>query len=121
MLKNLLIFLFIVNSALVGCTTAPKILPSTDKCEKLPLAIKWKAPPENKNRPITGYKLFVTNVTNVKKAKDKKFREFLDVGNVLKYDINTLKKGQKYNIKVIAYNEKGDGKASKPIIKNTCR
>lgn len=111
---------FSLCMTLFSCTTGPVISSQKEECVDLPFALKWNAPKptadqDNIIKPTKGYKIYL------KEEEDKVFSNFLDVGNVTEYKLDYLKRGKTYNIKVVAYNDNGDGRPSDTVNRKVCK
>ena len=110
--------------SIISCSNLnnrPKIIKKDQKCATLPLKIEWKAPQNkaDKNeivREVKGYKVFI------KKSSDKHFEEFITVKDKteLVFKDSKLFPNTAYDIRVVAYNDAGDGEPSKIIHVKTC-
>lgn len=116
---------FLAKNESGTAANAPHIDPSTNgktghhNCQELPLTVAWHPPKSSVDkdqilRPVTGYKLYL------KPAEDPYFSQYINVGNVTKYEVNYLKKGTTYQLKVTAYNDNGEGGASPPVSRTIC-
>lgn len=118
--KSCTLFLSLI---LMSCTSLnkPKMISNDKPCEPLPLSIKWKAPQISADnnqilRKINGYKVFI------KAAKNKNFEEFIIVKDKtsLVFDHSRLTPNTEYDIRVIAFNDAGEGEPSKVFRIKTC-
>lgn len=116
MLPLLLALPFLISS----CASLPRIEGEKRSCFDLPLVVKWSAPelkPDEDEilRPPKGYRLYL------KPSESKSYSEYISLGNVTQHKIDHLKKGMSYDIKIAAFNEKGEGKPSRTVNRKICQ
>ncbi len=119
--QNLMLPLLLALPVLISsCASAPRIEGGKRSCFDLPLVVKWSAPELNVDeneilRPLKGYRLYL------KPSESKSYSEYISLGNVTQYKIDHLKKGMSYDLKVAAYNENGESRASRSVNRKICQ